>query len=114
MRISDWSSDVCSSDLALLFHSQGRPGKIQIISSKPMSTQRDLSLAYSPGVAVPVREIARDPDLPYDSTSKGNLVAVISNGRSEERRVGTECDSTCRPRWAPSHQKKKRHAQDKM
>ncbi|MDA5194672.1 NADP-dependent malic enzyme [Govanella unica] len=65
---------------ALLFHSQGRPGKIEIVASKPMATQRDLSLAYSPGVAVPVLEIARDPDLAYDYTSKGNLVAVISNG----------------------------------
>ena len=65
---------------ALLFHSSGRPGKIEIIASKPMATQRDLSLAYSPGVAVPVRAIAADPDTAYDYTSKGNLVAVISNG----------------------------------
>jgi len=65
---------------ALLFHSQGRPGKLEIVSSKPMATQRDLSLAYSPGVAVPVTEIARDPDLAFDYTTKGNLVAVISNG----------------------------------
>ncbi len=65
---------------ALLFHSMGRPGKIEIISSKPMATQRDLSLAYSPGVAVPVRAIADDPDTAYDYTAKGNLVAVISNG----------------------------------
>ncbi len=65
---------------ALLFHSKGRPGKIEIVASKPMATQRDLSLAYSPGVAVPVNEIARDPDLAYDYTTKGNLVAVISNG----------------------------------
>jgi malate dehydrogenase (oxaloacetate-decarboxylating)(NADP+) len=65
---------------ALLFHSQGRPGKIEIIASKPMATQRDLSLAYSPGVAVPVNAIAADPDLAYDYTAKGNLVAVISNG----------------------------------
>ena len=65
---------------ALLFHSQGRPGKIEIIASKPMATQRDLSLAYSPGVAVPVRAIAADPATAYDYTAKGNLVAVITNG----------------------------------
>lgn len=65
---------------ALLFHSHGRPGKIEIIASKPMATQRDLSLAYSPGVAVPVRAIAEDPSKAYDYTAKGNLVAVISNG----------------------------------
>ncbi|RZF65293.1 NADP-dependent malic enzyme [Sphingomonas populi] len=65
---------------ALLFHSEGRPGKIEIIASKPMATQRDLALAYSPGVAVPVLAIAQDPALAYDYTAKGNLVAVISNG----------------------------------
>jgi malate dehydrogenase (oxaloacetate-decarboxylating)(NADP+) len=65
---------------ALLFHSHGRPGKIEIVASKPMATQRDLSLAYSPGVAVPVRAIAADPATAYDYTAKGNLVAVISNG----------------------------------
>jgi malate dehydrogenase (oxaloacetate-decarboxylating)(NADP+) len=65
---------------ALRFHSQGRAGKIEIIASKPMATQRDLSLAYSPGVAVPVEAIAADPDCAYDYTIKGNLVAVISNG----------------------------------
>ncbi len=65
---------------ALFFHSTGRPGKIEIIASKPMATQRDLSLAYSPGVAVPVRAIAADPATAYDYTAKGNLVAVISNG----------------------------------
>ncbi len=65
---------------ALLFHSEGRPGKIEIIASKPMATQRDLALAYSPGVAVPVRAIADDPHTAYDYTAKGNLVAVISNG----------------------------------
>ena len=65
---------------ALEFHSRGRPGKIEIIASKPMATQRDLSLAYSPGVAVPVRAIAADPGCAYDFTAKGNLVAVISNG----------------------------------
>ena len=65
---------------ALLFHSEGRPGKIEIIASKPMATQRDLALAYSPGVAVPVRAIYEDPATAYDYTAKGNLVAVISNG----------------------------------
>src|SRR6187401_3548066 len=65
---------------ALEFHSQGRPGKIEIVASKPMATQRDLSLAYSPGVAVPVRAIAENPTCAYDFTAKGNLVAVISNG----------------------------------
>ena len=65
---------------ALAFHKHPTPGKIAIIPTKPMDTQRDLSLAYSPGVAVPVRAIAENPDLAYDYTSKGNLVAVISNG----------------------------------
>ncbi len=65
---------------ALIYHSGGRPGKIEIVASKPMATQRDLSLAYSPGVAVPVLAIADDPALAYDYTAKGNLVAVISNG----------------------------------
>jgi len=67
-------------DEALDFHSRGRPGKIEIVASKPMATQRDLSLAYSPGVAVPVEEIAANPVCAYDYTAKGNLVAVISNG----------------------------------
>ena len=65
---------------ALDFHIKGKSGKIEISSSKPLTTKRDLSLAYSPGVAAPVKEIAKDPDLAYDYTSKGNLVAVISNG----------------------------------
>ena len=65
---------------ALDFHSRGRSGKLEIIASKPMATQRDLSLAYSPGVAVPVRAIADNPTCAYDYTAKGNLVAVISNG----------------------------------
>jgi len=65
---------------ALEFHSRGRPGKIEIIATKPMATQRDLALAYSPGVAVPVRAIAENPSCAYDYTAKGNLVAVISNG----------------------------------
>jgi malate dehydrogenase (oxaloacetate-decarboxylating)(NADP+) len=65
---------------ALAFHKQGKPGKIEVRPTKPMATQRDLSLAYSPGVAVPVRAIAEDPDCVFDYTAKGNLVAVISNG----------------------------------
>jgi len=65
---------------ALTFHSAGKPGKIEIAPTKPMASQRDLSLAYSPGVAVPVRMIAERPDAVFDYTAKGNLVAVISNG----------------------------------
>lgn len=65
---------------ALDFHSQGRPGKLEISPTKPMATQRDLSLAYSPGVAVPVKAIADDPATAYDYTARGNMVAVISNG----------------------------------
>ncbi len=65
---------------SLLMHASGRPGKIEITPTKPLTTQRDLSLAYSPGVAAPCMEIARDPSLAYDYTAKGNLVAVISNG----------------------------------
>ncbi|MDR3508859.1 MAG: NADP-dependent malic enzyme [Caulobacteraceae bacterium] len=65
---------------ALAFHRYPTPGKVSVTATKPMATQRDLSLAYSPGVAVPVRAIAADPDAAYDYTSKGNLVAVISNG----------------------------------
>jgi malate dehydrogenase (oxaloacetate-decarboxylating)(NADP+) len=65
---------------ALDFHKDIRPGKIEIISSKNMTTKRDLALAYSPGVAAPVRKIYENPEAAYDYTSKGNLVAVISNG----------------------------------
>ncbi|GBD09504.1 NADP-dependent malic enzyme [Candidatus Thermoflexus japonica] len=65
---------------ALEYHRKGRPGKLEIVPTKPMITQRDLSLAYSPGVAYPVLEIEKDPDLAYEYTTKGNLVAVISNG----------------------------------
>ena len=65
---------------ALDFHSHKRPGKIEIISSKSMTTKRDLALAYSPGVAAPVKAISENPEAAYDYTSKGNLVAVISNG----------------------------------
>src|SRR6184192_1379966 len=65
---------------ALLFHSQGRPGKLEVVATKPMATQRDLSLAYSPGVALPVLAIAEDEDRAFDYTTKGNFVAVITNG----------------------------------
>src|ERR1700733_5124191 len=65
---------------ALQFHSVGRPGKLEVIATKPMATQRDLSLAYSPGVAIPVLAIADDPSKAYDYTVKGNFVAVITNG----------------------------------
>lgn len=65
---------------ALEYHSQGKPGKIEVVPTKPYSTQRDLTLAYSPGVAVPCLEIADKPEDVYKYTSKGNLVAVISNG----------------------------------
>jgi malate dehydrogenase (oxaloacetate-decarboxylating)(NADP+) len=65
---------------ALLFHSQGRPGKLEVVATKPMATQRDLSLAYSPGVAVPVLAIAENEDAAFDYTTKGNFVAVITNG----------------------------------
>ncbi len=78
--MTDEPTDQFSEREALLFHSEGRPGKIEIIASKPMATQRDLALAYSPGVAVPVLAIAEDPATAYDYTAKGNLVAVISNG----------------------------------
>lgn len=65
---------------ALAYHSEGRPGKIEVVPTKPYATQYDLSLAYSPGVAAPCMEIARDRNLSYTYTAKGNLVAVISNG----------------------------------
>src|SRR6266571_1714368 len=65
---------------ALDYHSQGRPGKIQVSPTKPFKDQRDLSLAYTPGVAEPCLEIAKRPDDAYVYTAKGNLVAVVSNG----------------------------------
>ena len=78
--MSEETSTQFSDREALRFHAEGRPGKIEVVASKPMATQRDLALAYSPGVAVPVRAIAADPATAYDYTAKGNLVAVISNG----------------------------------
>ncbi len=76
----DGTTPSVTADEALEFHARGRPGKLEITPTKPMATQRDLSLAYSPGVAVPVRAIAEDPARAYDYTTKGNMVAVISNG----------------------------------
>ncbi len=74
------SGPVVTDQEALEFHSRGRPGKLEITPTKPMATQRDLSLAYSPGVAVPVKAIAADPALAFEYTTRGNLVAVITNG----------------------------------
>ena len=65
---------------ALELHARGRPGKLEITPTKPLTTARDLSLAYSPGVAAPCLAIFKDPDAVYDYTARGNLVAVISNG----------------------------------
>src|SRR5258706_4496509 len=67
-------------DDALEYHSGGRPGKTEVVPTKPTATQRDLALAYTPGVAKPCLEIAREPGDVYKYTNKGNLVAVISNG----------------------------------
>jgi malate dehydrogenase (oxaloacetate-decarboxylating)(NADP+) len=78
--MSDAEKRTFTDEEALSFHKYPTPGKIAITATKPMATQRDLSLAYSPGVAVPVLKIAEDPEAAYDYTSKGNLVAVISNG----------------------------------
>src|SRR2546422_11097917 len=104
---------------ALDYHSQGRPGKIQVSPTKPFKNQRDLSLAYTPGVAEPCREIAQRPEEAYTYTAKGNLVAVVTNGtavlglgnigplpgkRTGERRVGEKG----RSRGGPDHLKKKK------
>ena len=78
--MSDAEKRTFTDEEALSFHKHPTPGKIAIAPTKPMATQRDLSLAYSPGVAIPVLKIAEDPETAYDYTSKGNLVAVISNG----------------------------------
>jgi malate dehydrogenase (oxaloacetate-decarboxylating)(NADP+) len=74
------TSPSVTADEALEFHARGKPGKLEINPTKPMATQRDLALAYSPGVAAPVKAIAEDPARAYDYTTKGNMVAVISNG----------------------------------
>ncbi|MDD9798681.1 MAG: NADP-dependent malic enzyme [Alphaproteobacteria bacterium] len=78
--MDDSTDKTISKREALRFHARGQPGKLEINPTKPMATQRDLSLAYSPGVAVPVEEIAAAPETSYDYTSRGNMVAVISNG----------------------------------
>ncbi|MCY0149544.1 NADP-dependent malic enzyme [Hoeflea sp. G2-23] len=77
---SDRSISAVTDQEALDFHSRGRPGKLEINPTKPMATQRDLSLAYSPGVAAPVTAIAEDPSRAFDYTARGNMVAVITNG----------------------------------
>ncbi len=77
---SERNYDMIRKQEALDYHSQGRKGKVEVVSSKPCQTQRDLSLAYTPGVAEPCREIEKNPDDVYQYTAKGNLVAVISNG----------------------------------
>ncbi len=76
----DGNSPQVNAQEALDFHASGRPGKLEINPTKPMATQRDLSLAYSPGVAVPVKAIAEDPSRAFDYTTRGNMVAVITNG----------------------------------
>src|SRR5256885_15480002 len=75
-------------DDALEYHSGGRPGKTEVVPTKPTATQRDLALAYTPGVAVPCLEIAKNPGDVYKYTNKGNLVAVISNGTAVPRPRG--------------------------
>ncbi len=67
-------------EMARAYHAGAKPGKIEVKPTKPYSTQQDLTLAYSPGVAVPCKDIEADPSAAYDYTAKGNLVAVISNG----------------------------------
>ncbi|MCO5064140.1 MAG: NADP-dependent malic enzyme [Rhizobiaceae bacterium] len=79
-RKTDQAGPSVTAEEALDFHASGRPGKLEISPTKPMATQRDLSLAYSPGVAVPVKAIAEDPSRAFDYTTRGNMVAVISNG----------------------------------
>jgi malate dehydrogenase (oxaloacetate-decarboxylating)(NADP+) len=74
------SASSISDQEALDFHARGRPGKLEVTPTKAMATQRDLALAYSPGVAVPVKAIAEDPSRAFDYTTRGNMVAVISNG----------------------------------
>ena len=80
MAIDEKNNESYDDKEALRFHAEGKPGKIAISATKPMETQADLSLAYSPGVAAPVIAISEKPETVYDYTSKGNLVAVISNG----------------------------------
>ena len=72
--------DKVTREAVLRYHAEGRKGKIEVVPSKPSLTQYDLSLAYSPGVAIPVQEIVEAPEMAYEYTAKGNLVGVISNG----------------------------------
>ena len=78
--MADTERPTFTDEEALSFHACPKPGKLEITPTKPMATQRDLSLAYSPGVAVPVRAIAKNPDAAFDYTNRGNMVAVITNG----------------------------------
>ena len=94
-------------DEALAYHAEGRPGKIEVIPTKPYSTQKDLSLAYSPGVAEPCLEIEKNPDNAYKYTDKGNLVAVISNGtaapgQSSSRSSSASLTSSVAPAFCSS------------
>ena len=73
-------SNSVTKEAALEYHRQGKPGKIEVVPTKPYATQRDLALAYSPGVAYPCEEIKAHPEDVFEYTDKGNLVAVISNG----------------------------------
>src|SRR6201995_1844439 len=79
-RMSDTEKHTFTDQDALASQKYPPPGKLPVVPTKPMATQRDLSLAYSPGVAVPVLRIAEEPDTAFDYTAKGNMVAVISNG----------------------------------
>ena len=76
----DKQANTLLSQEALRMHAKGRPGKLEVQATKPLTTQRDLTLAYSPGVAAPCMEIHRDADLAYDYTTVGNIVAIVSNG----------------------------------
>src|ERR1019366_1849309 len=78
--MADTERPTFTDEEALSFHACPKPGKLEITPTKPMATQRDLSLAYSPGVAVPVRASAENPDAVFDYTNRGNMVAVITNG----------------------------------
>ena len=90
---------------ALEYHSKGRPGKIEVIPTKEAKTQRDLSLAYSPGVAEPCKEIAANKEDVYKYTAKGNLVAVISNGTAMYKIIKLKIgEDLCTRYWAGGRQ----------
>ena len=82
-------------EMALDYHREGKCGKIEVVPTKPYSSQSDLALAYSPGVAYPCLEIEQRPEDAYEYTSKGNLVAVISNGTETEPPAGTATSTSC-------------------